>query len=275
MTSRYEQLLEALLNDETADIVPQSRSEELLLAMINGEKPTGTPMSRNEALLMALCEKGTGGGSGGSGGDSALLICNFDKPTKDHLLEAFVNARINFAYAETFEQECFYDSVAISEAVAPKAKVVGEGAFCNCANLRKIDMPLVTAVMSSGFDHCNTLSVVNLPSAKIIGGRAFADCWMLKKIDLPAVEDIGPMAFDECEQLTTVILRTTETVCVCDLTAFVGTPLMQGAGHIYVPTVMYEYYRAGYETAINDAMGAGAFDFLFRKIEDYPEICGG
>jgi hypothetical protein len=74
--------------------------------------------------------------------------------------------------------------------------------------------------------------------------------------------------------LTTLILRTTETVCVCETSAFAATPIFRGEGHFYVPTVMYEYYRAGYEAPINAAMGAGAFDFLFRKIEDYPEICG-
>ena len=42
---------------------------------------------------------------------------------------------------------------------------------------------------------------------------------------------------------------------------------------MYVPSVMYEYYRAGYETALNDVM-PGFFDILFRKIEDYPSICG-
>ena len=72
--SRIEQLLEALLNGDTVDIVPQSRNEELLLAMINGEKPTGSPHSRMEAYFHALAEKGMGGGSGGEtgGGDNPL-----------------------------------------------------------------------------------------------------------------------------------------------------------------------------------------------------------
>jgi hypothetical protein len=63
MASKIEQLLEALLNGETVDIVPQSRNEELLLALLNGETVDMVPQSRNEALLAAICAKFAGGGS--------------------------------------------------------------------------------------------------------------------------------------------------------------------------------------------------------------------
>jgi PKD repeat protein len=68
MESRNEQLLDALLKGETADIVPQSRNEKILLDLINGEKPTEVPKSAIEAYLIAACEKGVGCGSGGSAG---------------------------------------------------------------------------------------------------------------------------------------------------------------------------------------------------------------
>lgn len=64
MSSRNEELLEAILNGEAASIVPQSRNEELLLAALNGEAPSGTPQSRMEALLYAVAENGLGDGSG-------------------------------------------------------------------------------------------------------------------------------------------------------------------------------------------------------------------
>ena len=37
---------------------------------------------------------------------------------------------------------------------------------------------------------------------------------------------------------------------------------------------MYEYYRAGYEPALEAAGFTRFFDIMFRKIEDYPDICG-
>lgn len=75
-----------------------------------------------------------------------------------------------------------------------------------------------------------------------------------------------------CLNLKAIILPGSE-VCTIDFSALDETPMLTGEGHIYVPSVMYEYYRAGYEAAINELM-PGFFDILFRKIEDYPEICG-
>lgn len=75
--SRNEKLLEALLNGETADIVPQSRNEAYLKAMIEGSTEVAEPHSRIEAYLCALARKGGsssgGGSSGGGGGGSAAV----------------------------------------------------------------------------------------------------------------------------------------------------------------------------------------------------------
>jgi hypothetical protein len=49
---------------------------------------------------------------------------------------------------------------------------------------------------------------------------------------------------------------------------------MEGLGHIYIPSSMYERYRAVYEPGLEDAGLTGLFSIVFRKIEDYPEICG-
>lgn len=63
--SRNEQLLEALLNGETADIVPQSRNEAYLKAMIEGNTEVAEPRSRIEAYLCALARNGSSGGGSG------------------------------------------------------------------------------------------------------------------------------------------------------------------------------------------------------------------
>lgn len=68
--SRNEQLLEALLNGETADIVPQSRNEAYLKAMIEGNTEVAEPRSRIEAYLCALARNGSSGGGSGGGGSS-------------------------------------------------------------------------------------------------------------------------------------------------------------------------------------------------------------
>ena len=142
--------------------------------------------------------------------------------------------------------------------------IIGDSAFANCTSLTSIVLPNVTNIN----DHLFGLEVVG-------GG-----CTALKSVDLHKATSIGVQAFYGCTSLETLILRTTETVCVIDFTAFDESAFLydpetgKNKGHIYVPSVMYEYYRAGYEEALASTLGEGAFDRIVRKIEDYPEICG-
>lgn len=73
--SRIEELLEALLNDETVDFQPHSRAEAYLKACCEKCGCTGLPepLSRNDALLYALAEKIAQGG-GGEVTDEAITI---------------------------------------------------------------------------------------------------------------------------------------------------------------------------------------------------------
>lgn len=179
----------------------------------------------------------------------------------------------------TISNYAFDSCRALKRVDFPNAVSIGEGAFNNCLALREISLPKAETIPFGCFDGCESLEKIQIPSVKTIGEKAFghSDGYyndVLTVIDLPSVTYIESFAFRNNRNLKTIILRTTETVCVCDFTAFEGTPILTGQGNFYVPSVMYEYYRAGYEEAINVAMGGGAFDFLFRKIEDYPEICG-
>lgn len=76
MSSRYEELLQALLNGETANIVPRSRVEAALKNCIEGCGCDGLtePKSRIEAYLQALAEKIKSGESGGEEDDSPLCM---------------------------------------------------------------------------------------------------------------------------------------------------------------------------------------------------------
>ena len=55
--SREEDILEAIINDESYDKTPQSRNEEILLSIINDTEYTKTPQSRIEELYLQLKEK--------------------------------------------------------------------------------------------------------------------------------------------------------------------------------------------------------------------------
>jgi hypothetical protein len=151
------------------------------------------------------------------------------------------------------------------------SKIVGGGSgFIVCNNWQ--------AFSSNTINDIEELKI-SYPNAMSVEDNAFSGCEKMVAIDLPNATSIGSQAFLGCKSLETLILRTTETVCVIDLTAFDESGFLMDSGtnrgHIYVPAVMYEYYRAGYEQPLASVLGAGAFDRIVRKIEDYPEICNG
>lgn len=162
---------------------------------------------------------------------------------------------------------------------------IGESAFIECESLTTLGpfrdhshMEPLT-IGASAFEGCKLLPDETVKyltkNLEIVNERAFFGCASITKVDLPKATEVLTGAFYNCSSLTAVILRNTETVCVVDLTAFSNTPLMSLQGFLYVPTSMYEAYREMYEFALEYAFGVpGVFDMLFRKIEDYPEICG-
>lgn len=74
--TNIEQLLTALLNGETLDIVPRTRVEAYLKNCCEGCGCDGLPepLTRADALLYALAEKLAGGGGGGSSDDGDDLV---------------------------------------------------------------------------------------------------------------------------------------------------------------------------------------------------------
>lgn len=176
---------------------------------------------------------------------------------------------------------------------------VPDGAFRYCKELEYDECSLnVTRIGDSAFEGCSKLKRINVygviphdngeetvVSDVVLGDSAFADCTSLERIIIGdgynnnhLTINIGARAFARTPQLRHIVLKR-NTVAIIDLTAFEDSYFIYhpeygtNYGWIYVPSVMYEYYRAGYEETINSLM-PGLFDTLFRKIEDYPEICG-
>lgn len=204
--------------------------------------------------------------------------------------------------AKALGRECFAECECLSSFDAPYLETVGESAFAYCSVLIRVDMPKATFVGESAFYLCNSIENIRLPNATFIDALAFGECsalsslylplvktintnacygcYVLKVIDLPSVTEIKVEAFAGCTALSTLILRTTETVCSVDVTAILGTKILTeegmptGEGFIYIPTSMDAAYRAAYEPVFEELGAAGLYDILFRKIEDWPEICG-
>ncbi len=176
---------------------------------------------------------------------------------------------------------CFRFCTSLTNIIMPQLEQTGFISFGNCTSIENINFPSLVYVGSHSFLGCSNLREINLPKCKDIGDNAFQDCVSLTRLDLPLVNYIAGQAFLNCTNLSAVIFRTTEEPCVVQVDSFLNTKIMDengmptGQGFAYYPTSMDEAYRAVYEPAFAEMGMPGAFDYLFRKIEDYPEITGG
>lgn len=95
--------------------------------------------------------------------------------------------------------------------VAPNSvEVIGENAFQNCRNLRKIVLHSgIKKICDSAFDDCKNLEEIILVDGIVsIGSWAFHGCDRISKIFVPkSVKTIGKYAFGSCEALKEIIVE--------------------------------------------------------------------
>ena len=84
----------------------------------------------------------------------------------------------------------FADGVTFGEGV----RVIWEGAFSGCRNLKKIHLPAsMETICSSAFSCCKGLQEAVVPSNAKIDRYAFSGCDSLKKV---IIRDIKPLTID-------------------------------------------------------------------------------
>ena len=155
----------------------------------------------------------------------------------------------------------------IKEITSLVAKV-GAYSFHSCTSLKKVTFPHATTIEERGFYNCTALTDVYIPEVKQIAYYAFYNCLGLTKLDLNYVSSIDSYAFYYCQNLDTLILRKEDALCtLAGGSALRYTKIDAGEGYIYVPAALYNKYRG--------ATNWTTYSKQFRKIEDYPEICGG
>lgn len=175
----------------------------------------------------------------------------------------------------TMDHNAFSGCTSLQSVFAPELVEIGSMAFALCTAFEHITMPSLRNIGESAFEECTNLVSAIFPDARSVDTAAFNGCSALKKIDFGSVVSLGTGVFYQCNALEAVIFRTTAGVCVATPGSMEGSPLVTGGAFVYVPAVMWDYYSAAYSAGLEDAMGIpGAFNMLFRKIEDYPEICG-
>ena len=110
-------------------------------------------------------------------------------------------------------------------------------------SLVSVELASCTNVAYGALQNRTILESVSIPSCLSIGGLAFQGDLSLKNLKLEVCGSIGANAFKN-SGLTSLTLLRTESMCRTNATAFEGTPLAAGSGHIYVPANMVDTYKS-------------------------------
>ena len=112
--------------------------------------------------------------------------------------------------------------------------------------------------------YASGVTKLSFPSVTAVDTMAFQNCRNLETVEFGAVATFYDRVFVGASSLKAVIFRTTAGVCVATPETLTDSPLLTGGAFVYIPTSMWDAYAAAY----------GDYMAIFRKIEDYPEICG-
>ena len=213
-----------------------------------------------------------------TGGDG-VVVCEDAEVNYATPIQNLKGAWWSLPNVTSVEASAFINCYGLISVDLPVATNLDYSAFATCKSLKSVSMPLVATIRHGAFARCSSLISVNFPSVTTLDDRVFAECSSLEYVDLPLVTHIGDAPFLYCTNLKAVILRRTDTVCSIEASAFMidwddnGMPTIVN-DKFYIPSSMYEAYRAVYEPAFAEFGFDGYFDVVFHKIEDYPEICG-
>lgn len=89
----------------------------------------------------------------------------------------------------------------IEKVVIRSAKVIGTNSFRRNAELKDIELPLVTEVGPHAFASCNMLKEIYLPSVKELKQYSFAWCNSLEEGRFPELLKTGDSTFTNCKKL--------------------------------------------------------------------------
>ena len=124
---------------------------------------------------------------------------------------------------------------------------IGESAFNHCKSLTSIDIP--SSVINIGeyaFNNCTGLSSIDIPgSVTSLGDEAFAGCDILTSVSIPiSVTSIGNHAFNGCNSLTSFEVKWTTPLSIQSNTFYNAD--LSGCT-LYVPKGTSELYKADAE----------------------------
>lgn len=185
---------------------------------------------------------------------------------------------------KTIGAYAFYQCKSLKEVDVPSATYSDVYSFAECSSLESVNLPLITRVSEDAFRKCSSLKDVTLSNATELQQRAFHSCSSLEKLIVPKaitfynnslrlctalkvvdtskLNKINEYVFTSNTNMTCLILRNTERICnLGALNSYTDTPIANGTGFIYVPSVLFDGYKNQYASSI--------FANQFRALEDY------
>lgn len=106
-----------------------------------------------------------------------------------------------------------------------KVRTIGAEAFAHNGNLEQITLSFLTETIAEGaFEQCAKLKRIEAPALIEAKARAFASCTALEAIDFPIIARIGNASFAECTSLETALLP---TLCSMEGEVFRGCGALQ------------------------------------------------
>lgn len=106
-----------------------------------------------------------------------------------------------------------------------KVRTIGAEAFAHNGNLEQITLSFLTETIAEGaFEQCAKLKRIEAPALIEAKARAFASCTALEAIDFPIIARIGNASFAECTSLETALLP---TLCSMEAEVFRGCGALQ------------------------------------------------
>ncbi len=118
----------------------------------------------------------------------------------------------------------FYDCFNLKKLYLPSAIVqVNKAAFCRCISLEEINLPVgLQTIGANAFQECYSLKNIDLPEGLLsIDAATFASCLSLEELNLPSsIKSIGGEAFCECYSLKNIDLP--EGLLSIDTSAFMN-----------------------------------------------------
>lgn len=153
----------------------------------------------------------------------------------------------------------------LTAATGLNIETIHEWAFSSCNSMTTINFPRAKVIHPYAFSYCSNLTTIYLPSAITVYNQAFMSCTNVTKIHLPVATSIGTTdyEFHQCYKLKHLILGHRGAVVELPGKNSFSSGMKGDSGWVYVPAELYNEYVNRYGSYLN-----------FRKIEDYPDICG-